>query len=229
MARPSVFVSFSSRDRESVRRIFARLEAQEVNLWNYADEAQEIPGGEEISAYLKERVERADFFLPLISANCFESNYARQEVRHALTCRAERRPRVVPIVLSSCPPHGTWPAPYDALAGVRSRVVNVSDRADLEETIAALCADMDVRYLPLPATDPRLPFMDRFVAEVEGKLPRREERDIAVYRRLMGVLNDFQQAFESGGFQHALSRIVYFLGMCEYESPRTSASIIRTW
>ena len=219
MPRPSVFISFSTRDREIVRRIFARLEAQEVNLWNYADEAQEIPGGEPIPAYLMERIEHSDFFLPLVSANSFGSNYAQQEVRHALARHALGLLRVVPMVIPSCLPPETWHAPYDALSRFRYRMVNVNSSADLEEAVAALCVDMGVSYLPLPPTDPRLPFMARFVAEIENRFSRREERDIAVYRRLMGIINEFNEAFGSSDFQRALARIVFFIGMCEYEAP----------
>ena len=217
MSRPRVFVSFSSRDRDLVRRVFARLDAQEVDLWNYADEAQEIPGGEEIADYLKARIERSDHFLPLVSPNSFQSNYARQEVRHALARHSSAGPRIVPLVLPECLMDRPWPEPYAALEGLRYRMVDFGSIASLEETIVALCADMGVRYLPLLTTDPRLPFMDRFIAEVEGRCPRRDERGIAVYGRLMVVLSEFQEAFETGDFPRALARIGYFVTTCEYE------------
>lgn len=217
MSRPRVFVSFSSRDRDLVRRLFARLEAQPVDLWNYADEAQEIPGGAEIADYLTERIDRSDYFLPLVSPNSFESNYARQEVHHALAPPASAGPRIVPLVLPECPMDRPWPEPYRTLESRRYRMVDFSSIAALEETVVALCKDMHVRYLPLLSTDPRLPFMDRFVAEVEGTCPRRNERDIAVYTRLMAVLSEFQEAFEAGDFPRALARISYFVLSCEYE------------
>ncbi|MHB8765899.1 MAG: toll/interleukin-1 receptor domain-containing protein, partial [Deferrisomatales bacterium] len=84
MARPKIFVSFSSRDLPFVQRLFARLGAQEVELWDYSQEGQEIPLGEDLEEYLRRRVENVEVFVPVVTPNSFGSRYTRAEVRHAL-------------------------------------------------------------------------------------------------------------------------------------------------
>jgi len=219
MDRPKVFVSFSSKDRTQIRRLLARLDAQPIELWNYAEESQEIPGGNDIPDFLKEQIDRSDYFLPFVTLHSFASPYTCLEVSHALTRHTLGKPQIIPLVTPECPSSSVWPNPYQHLTSLRFRTVDFQARTSLEEAVVTLCADMRVRYLPLPTMDPRLPFMDRFVAEVREKCARHEERDIAIYSRLMHVLNEFDQAFEEGDFRRALARIAYFVLMCEYEFP----------
>jgi tetratricopeptide (TPR) repeat protein len=217
MSRPRVFVSFSSQDRELARRLFARLGAQPVDLWNYADEAEEIPGSADIPSYLKGQIDRSEWFLPLVTANSFGSNYARLEVEHALA-RARGCPlRIVPLIPANAPPPEIWPRPYSRLVSIRHRTADFLSRERLEALLVELCSDMQVPYLPLPTMDPRLPFMDRFAVEVERICAKREQHDRAVYQRLMRILAEFQQAFEDADFPLAYSRMAFFISMCEYE------------
>ena len=220
MGVPTLFVSFSSGDREAMRRLFARLEAQPVRLWNYADEEQEIRGGESISEHLRRRIDRSDVFLAIVTANSFRSAYTRLEVAYALERVATSALRIIPLVAAGAPTPADWPAPYDRLAARRYREADFLDRESLERMIIALCADVGARHVPLPTLDPRLPFMDRFEAEIRQKCPHEAERDLAIYGRLMAVLTEFQAAFEAGRYRRARSRIAFFVLMCEREFPR---------
>jgi len=61
--------------------------------------------------------------------------------------------------------------------------------------------------------------MDRFEREVRGRLPRRTDREIGIYVRLMEVLNRFADQFDHGQLSSARWTMSYFCSMCEFEFP----------
>jgi len=219
MPRPRIFISFSSKDILLVRRLFARLDAQPLDLWDYSEEGQEIPGGENIMDYLKQRIERCDFFIPVVSQNAFSSNYARREVEHALSIASGGGIRILPVVASECRTEEQWPSPYRELSELRYYAALDGSRTDFEEMILGLCRDMGVPYSPLIMAHPHLPFMDRFSAEIANLLSKRPEHENATQRKLMQIQQDFEAAYERGDYVRALSLISYFVLTCEYEFP----------
>jgi tetratricopeptide (TPR) repeat protein len=218
MGRPRVFISFATKDREGVRRLFASLESQPVDVWDYSSEGQEIPGGMDILEYLQERVESCDVFVPVISGNSFDSRYAKSEVSCALRLSEQGKLRIIPLVLAGATTDaGSWPSPYRALSDIRHFTMNLDSRARLGEAVYALCRAIGVEPVTFPVQDPRLPFMDRFTAEIKGRFAGRPDREIGIYRRLERLELEFQEAFEVGDYPAALGRIGYFVHTCEYE------------
>jgi len=211
MNRPRVFVSFSHKDNEFVQRLFDRLRAQPLELWDYSREGDEIPGGCNVHHYLEERIERCDVFLAVVSPNSFASDYAKHEVTHALRQSRSGLLRIIPLVLTPYPQMPQWPGPYDELKKILGYLVrpgasNSEERAEvrmsLEETLRRLCRVLTLEYSPLPVEDPRLPFMDKFDqelkdAQTKGKHFRNESRQIDIFGRLARARTEVTEAIQS--------------------------------
>lgn len=219
MERPWVFVSFSGKDPLFMRHFLARLEAQPVSVWNYADELQEIPAGESLPEYLMRQIDLADAFLPVVTPNSLGSEYVVLEVEYALKRRRKAPLRVIPIVATNADPPSKWGPPYRGLADLCHLQVDMTSWSSLEKALVDLCRNLGVRYLPLPIEDPRLPFMDKFLEEVKDVCSRHPDHERAVYSRLMLVLDEFVKAFRAGDFQKALGRIYYVIYCSAYEFP----------
>jgi Flp pilus assembly protein TadD len=227
---PQVFVSYTKRpadgqgDRDFVRRLFGQLETQSLNLWVYEDEEGEIRGGQRIDGILQQRIDQSHVFVPVVSLNSFQSSFTALEVSYALQrSAAGKRLLILPVVSHRVTAewHGPWPEPYAALSGIRYHVVDFDSPCSLDEAILALCADVGVEYRPPLPQDPRMPHMDRFLDEVRRECPRRDDRENGVFRRLMGVLNQFSAAVNAQQFEPARRMMQFFCLMCEYEFPQT--------
>lgn len=235
MDRPRLFFSFSGIDKPLVRQIFSRLLAQQLELWNYADEREEIPGGARIVDNLVGHIDASTIFIPLVTPNLLGSEYCAREAERAISREKQGLLRIIPIELldpaGPLPP--AWPTPFSGLQSYRYRSLDFkalpasSDplaeqlhrRERIENVIIELCRDIGVAYLPLPTMDPRLPFLDRFETEIKGCVARHKAGDIAIHSRLMAIFNEFQTAYQTGDYKQALARIDYFTAMCEFEFP----------
>ncbi len=219
MRRPRLFVSFSSQDRDITRRLFSRLGAQPLDLWDYSIENREIPGGADIAMYLKDRIDQCRFFIPIVTPSSLTSHYTVTEVAHALTRHRDPGFDIIPLVENEALNIRPWPPPYNALADIRYYPILRESRDSIEDAIQRLCADMGVSYVPPMLDDPRLPFLERLDREIADKCPRRDERQIGVARRLEQVRNELVHAIEEGDYDRALQRSAYFTATCEYEYP----------
>lgn len=216
------FISFSRKDNRFIRRLLSRLDSQPLSPWIFESEEEEIKGGKRISEILDEEILRADVFIPVLSENSFRSDYTKEEVRFALqlvdsgTCLT-----IWPLVSTDLHnvPVNTWPHPYDQLCDIRYRFVDFDSRASLETNIIQLCRDLEISYTPCVPDSFRLPFMSRFVEEIEYRCPRRDEYESGVYRRLMITLSEFSELFEAKKFNEAEQTLAYLIATCEYEFP----------
>ena len=112
MRRPRLFVSFSSKDRDLVRRLFSRLGAQPLDIWDYSIENQEIPGGADIALYLRDRIDQCRYFIPIVTPNSLTSPFTVIEVAHALTRCARPEFEIIPLVENDALDVLPWPSPY---------------------------------------------------------------------------------------------------------------------
>jgi tetratricopeptide (TPR) repeat protein len=228
-----LFVSFSAKDEAESERLFDRLKAQPVQLWDYSREGEEVPGGEPLLPYLCARIDDCDVFLPLVSPRSFASPHTCGEVRHAVSRSAQSKLRIIPLVLSDAGEVNHWPLPYKDLAQLRYYMLQTGApgaagiaeaRASLEQVVARLCQDLEIEYAPLPLEDARLPFLGRFEVELtealaDGRNYRHPERARSVYQRLMEARIEATEALRTGFYEQALNRFNYFTALCEYELP----------
>lgn len=96
---PSVFISYSSADREFVERLVRDLDAAEVDVFY----DQRIPPGESWAESLANAIESAEFLLVVLSPDAVESQWVEQEIRIGLAREAEGKALVVPIMIRPCP------------------------------------------------------------------------------------------------------------------------------
>ncbi len=218
MPTPQVFVSFSSGDTPSVRRLLARLSAQPLDIWDYSAEGQEIPLGLNVGDYLEEKIARCTVFIPVLSKNSFASKYTAQEVACALNRSRAGYLTILPLLVHECTEEpNNWPLPFRQLAGMRYWKVDFFSRQDLEEALIMMCERLAITYRPLLISDEKLPFMEKLVAELTDKCPQKAERDIGVYRRVLQILQDFQGAYEIGDFSRSLEKATYLVLTLESE------------
>ena len=212
------FFSFSSRDA-FVPRLLSRLRAQALNVWVYADEGEEIPGGERIESYLRDRVRASTLFIPVVSLNSLQSAYARAEVACALACQPETGLRIIPLVETTAAGMEEWPFPYAELRGFRYHefdgALGVSSR--MEDAVARVCQDVGVPYVGLVADTPRLPLMQRVEQELACRVPSEKERANTLYFRLQNAVRRCKVSLAEADYVHAAQAIEYFLAMAENE------------
>lgn len=224
MANPRLFISFTGRDMDFVRRLISRLKspAQDLDVWLYEDAGDELDWGKNIPDQLVERLALADVFVPIVSPAAFTSAYTCFEVDAALKTEFQGEQKVIlPIVSDRLRevPTADWAREYRVLAASRFRFLDFGSLTQLEEVVFDICSELHVEYRPLVLQDARLPFLDLFVQEIRELCPQRAEHGIGIYRRLMIVFNEFEANFESQDFTAAEQLMSYFCTMCEYEYP----------
>ena len=88
---PSVFISYSRRDKDFVARLHDALAARDYQVWV---DWEDIPPSAEWLAEIRAGVDGADGFIYVLSPDSAESKVCAQELEHAV----EQHKRVVPIV-----------------------------------------------------------------------------------------------------------------------------------
>lgn len=217
MQATMAFVSFSSRDNDVTRRLFARLKAQQLSLWDYSSEGEEIPGGVEITPYLKQRIDCSNLFIPIVTSNSHGSQYTKAEVEYALCCRSGQLTIISLVDKEFDNKVKDWDEPFSRLKDVRYYPVDFSSQEDIEEAIRRICNDIGIVHVPLIINDPRLPFMDKFQAELDRKAPIHEERTNIIHSRLMQAIDTFNASFEKGDYSQCANAMSFFISTCEYE------------
>jgi len=100
--KTGVFISYSTADRDTARRITHDLESAGVNVWY--DEAQ-LKAGDPILYSIREGIERSDVLLVLVSANSIASKWVDREVREAFEKHGETgAPAIIPIRVDDTEP-----------------------------------------------------------------------------------------------------------------------------
>lgn len=92
-----VFISYSSKDREVVRRIAADLRAAGVSYWL---DCENVRPGDSISFAINRALEESDVLVACVSRNQAGSGWARAEYASALAeFLGEGRKRVIPLII----------------------------------------------------------------------------------------------------------------------------------
>ncbi len=99
MASDYVFISHTSSDDGTVKRIREALEAQDVSVW---DDARRQTGGDKLDPQIKAAIEGAGHVLAVISPETFNSRWVTREIEYALEVETQREDgfKVIPVLLS---------------------------------------------------------------------------------------------------------------------------------
>ncbi|MBN2103768.1 tetratricopeptide repeat protein [bacterium] len=213
---PKVFISFSSKDKPYVRKIFYRLKSQNIDIWDYSHRGEEIPLGGHIPTVLREQIDQSDFFITVLSKYSMDpeiGRYTTLEVEYVLSKGWQRQGRILPLLLLNHKP-GKWADGYESLRDTMYLEVDTENPKCFEEAVAKIAKHLSVPYIPLFIAHSRLPFSGRFDEEIKGwNLPN------AVYQELMLIIHDFSHHYAEYDYIAAEKHITYFLLYCGYNIP----------
>lgn len=94
--KPTVFISYSSKDRPYADRIRAELALNDIGIWIDRDE---ISFGDRISDSIIEGMTAADYYLLLISENSNNSAWVQREISQAFDLAQKKDIAVIPFLL----------------------------------------------------------------------------------------------------------------------------------
>lgn len=107
-----VFLSYSSKDRETVAAIATAYQSAGVeHFWDRAS----LKSGEEWSPRLRREIERADLFHLCWSKSAAESEWVEKEAEYALTRRRRAKKPEITVQMLDGPPWTKHPASLDAI------------------------------------------------------------------------------------------------------------------
>ncbi len=216
-ASPRVFISFSSRDLISVRKLFYRLKSQNVNVWDYSQRGDEIPWGKDIPRYLKQQIDASDFFIVLVSENSVNptlSPYTKLELAYVIEKDWHTQGRILPLVLLNNPPR-KWYNEFKVLNEIMRLDLNPDETKQFEETIAKISRFLNVPYVSPFLSHTRLPFSERFQTEI-----KQWGLSISLHEELMLIIDTFYQQYAANDFLSAKKTISYFLLACFHRIPK---------
>lgn len=134
----SVFISYSRKDQEFARQLYAALEAAKRDAWvNW----EGIPPSAEWLREVYAGIENADTFLCVLSPDWLASETCQWEVAHAVASRK----RIVPLVCHDIASHTVDPA-VRALNWIFFRSTDDFDAA-FKQLLFALDTDLDYWHL----------------------------------------------------------------------------------
>ena len=131
---PDVFVSYSRRDTEFVRRLVEGLQARGKDVWL---DTEGIRDGEVFPAAIRSAVEGSNAFVLVISPDSIASSFCDQEVDHAL----EHHKQIVPLAYRQVA-DGELPEPIRVRNWIPFETADGFD-AGLDRLVRALDTDLE--------------------------------------------------------------------------------------
>lgn len=222
-----VFVSFSSRDEkigDLVRLLWARLEEQPLQVFRYETFRDDIPAGTDIDDACKAEIDRASYCMVVVSDASFESSWTRNEVLYALSLK--KKQFIFPIILTN---RKEWPAPYNALTGIKSWLrlnrLASSDFATLSTVIDGalikFCSEQGLQYFPPQADLPRLPLRKRLYQEIWGVKSLDKSKKAQTIDEILKQCIEFSSEYGAGQLENADLIIRNIIRKLEREFPES--------
>jgi tetratricopeptide (TPR) repeat protein len=213
-SQPKLFISFSSRDQVKIRRLFAALDIQGVEVWDYSDEGHELPVGSELRASLKVSIDSYEYFIAIISPNSIDQNLSHDpyfEVRYAIDSGKLKNKRLLPILLDN---PEQWLKLYPELAPILRITLDHKSEERFESAIRRICDWLSTSYTPSSLKDPRTFFTQLFLEEIQGK-----ELANADFIQLLRVMNSCSRKVLAEDWEGAKEKTSLFLGLTREIAP----------
>jgi tetratricopeptide (TPR) repeat protein len=215
---PRVFISFSSADRDFVRRLFYSLRGQGAAVWDYTRRGDEITPGASVPAVLRDHIDASDCFLTVVSKSSTApdtGSFVRLELEHALARGMLGQGRILPVVLVDRPP-ADWTGSFARLRTAMYLEVKTADERGYDDLMVRICRFLGIPYSPPFLGDLRLPFAEQF---------RKEMREVittpAVYDELAVVVDEFARRFKAREWPEAEETVSYLLLAARNKMPGT--------
>jgi len=206
---PKLFISFSSRDQVKIRRLFAALEIQEISVWDYSDQGQELILGRDLRASLKEKIDLCEYFIAIISPSSIDqqlSDAPHREVRHAINSCKLANSRILPVLLDN--PHSEWLCLYPELEPILRIKLEDESEVQLEDATRRICEWLSVSYAPSSLKDARVFFTKLFLEEIHG-----QKLANADFVQLLRIMNSCANKMLADNWEGAKEKTELFLGL----------------
>jgi len=213
--KPEVFISFSGKDQRKVRQLFSALEIQNVPVWDYSDEGQELPIAQDLGISLKAKIDSSEYFIAVISPNSLDENLGsdpRLEVRYAIDSGKGRNNRILPLLLDD--PSDQWLNLYEELKCIRWIPFNDGSEARFDDTVREICNWLAVPYTPSALTDPRVFFAKLFLEEIQSKKLKN-----AQFVKLLRGMNGSASELLMNDWRGVKEKTVFFLNLAAEITP----------
>jgi hypothetical protein len=200
-----VFLSFSGRDQDLVRRLLLDLDRHGIEIWDYSREEDQIPAAVPVRHGLSDQLRRVDAVIVLISAASASpaSQYTQHEVQEALAAGM----RIVPVHLCDSPAT-VLSEPFARLASLDLRYVSLNSTSPgYERGASDLFSALGVRFKPRVVAHQRLPLFERFESELSAAslhVPN------SVFTDLGLVAQVFAERYAVADWRGALVRVTRF-------------------
>ncbi len=202
-----VFISYTGRSQAGdslARELILRIAAQEVEVWNYQDEFQEILTGSDIQKYCEDELASSDALICILTDEAFSAPYAVGELEYAL------KNLDIPIFpLLSSPQaltlsHSEWPYPFSELTTLKHKTLVSSQHADLELFLGRdLFPLLKREYRALPVAR-RIDFAARLQKCLRNEVPLNPEYLKGCYSRCMKKAWEFEGRYSTGDIEGCL-------------------------
>ncbi len=161
-----IFVSFSGRDQQVVRRLLLDMARHHVDVWDYSRDDDRLPAAVPLRDGLADQLRRVDTVVVIVSraSAAPDSPYTQCEVEQALALGL----RIVPVRLIDAPPGPLSPAFAELERRELRYVTLASNGAGYERGMSDLLSALGVRYRPQVVAHQRLPLFERFEAELSA-------------------------------------------------------------
>ncbi|MCD9186227.1 MAG: TIR domain-containing protein [Pyrinomonadaceae bacterium] len=215
---PKIFISFSSRDQNEVRKLFSALHHQNIDVWDYSGDGQELPLAHSLEASLKRKIDECDYFIAVISPNSIHEEIGRHtrfEVLYALEQKLHEKNRILPIILDDPEnKNAAWLDLYKEFRAIKWAEINFADNKSLEDNLREICDWLSVTYVPSSLRAKKVFFAQAFLEETETV-----EISNADFVQLMKIMNDCANYVLEENWEKARDKIRLFLMLAEANSP----------
>lgn len=215
---PRIFISFSSRDQNEVRKLFSALHHQNIEVWDYSDDGQELPLAHSIESSLRRKIDECDYFIAVISRNSIHEEigkHTRFEVLYALEKELCKQNRILPLVIKNSDNENIeWLNLYKDFKAVKWSEIDFASIESLEDGLREICNWLSVSYIPSSLREKKVFFAPLFLEEVETI-----GISNADFVQLMKVMNDCANYVLEENWEKARDRIRLFLMLAETVSP----------
>lgn len=206
---PKLFISFSSRDQVKIRKLFAALEIQEISVWDYSDQGQELILGRNLRASLTEKIDLCEYFVAIISPSSIDKDLSKApylEVRHAINSCKLANNRILPLLLDN--PPSDWLRLYPELESILRINLEGGSEVPLEDAIRRICEWLSVSYAPSSLKDSRVFFTELFLQEIHG-----QQLGNADFVQLLRIMNSCAGKMLAEDWEGAKEKTNLFLGL----------------
>ncbi len=159
MQTPRAFISHSSEDKSSVRRLAEKLRSSQVAAW-YAE--WEIGPGDSIVEKIGKGLSECDVFIIVVSTNSIASRWVQEELNSAVVRRISEEARIIPVRLDDSPVptvinHLHWvkmPPPEEEFDKLLQSIFRVNDKPPLGTTPEFISRGLERRQVTISGFSP---------------------------------------------------------------------------